>query len=1010
MKNKYLYFVLLGLVLFSPSNSTDAAKKGGAATAGAGQCSATLQMSKMHDKGGGNYYSMSLNGEQAFCIDPGKKARSGEQCTTGGSQNVTADQLRIVNYAQSNNSVSNPANNISYQQQQEIYIELSRGNYGKVDTILKNNSNSGLASQIRSEFTGTSQAKIGSNATILYCGGDANGNTYQRMIVSSNKNGDGLGCTEEQPTHQACTDGQMNLSNSGASCYITYGGIESYYSYTAGGGGNPMVHSQYGEAVESPGEYCHMFCQEYGTSVLPGALGVSVQAGSHIIWPTSESNQINKFTKDMYPMYVEGKKECRLILMPDHGNYPSASTANGGCNEDPVGDYACLYNASNMYEAKTPRTCNVSSQDSVLILGNTGDFLDGTRYENVRVANGNYFNEPSYCGDQMEPNGEANKGEGCVFKKYKIKNGGNNKYYNGVKYGVYNAKVQEINRNADKAAEACKKVKELEKVEKKAREAKDAAGRAYQSVAGLSDKDPTKRSAKEKLDQATEEHNKAAEELNKAKEEFEKAKKAYEEAIKWVEEHIYKSIQRCQVYIRNFNTAREILDAIAQCGNFSVGAASNYYSFEADGNISFNNGEYSVGGRLDQSGGGVSCTGGCGPNAHFPTKGELTTLASLLQPPTLKGMVTGMENREIILTADPVKYELSDGYSYIDKKKNKYGRFPMTANYLEIPTLSGGLAKVLPTDYNSPVVDSSNTAVNYSLILNGVVFGENAKFQVNNGGNYVCNYTMTKESSECVCPQDTPGDGKNLMDHVVNERMSCAEAQAKYCDSGGNGGECGEACFCVFDNKVVDISACVKTGAGVDTCRAMLCSGGPYKCKNTNGLRTGMDITGCVGTRMAEGESLQAALAYCDEVVCPVGKTIIYRTIRLENPFPGKNISGIVEGFNNEVKGRYPGYNWNSKTLVSQKIRNNRGASGTTIYQTKQPIYTFELNGATIERIRNYNKTVKEGYNDFNLTCMKNKHAACISPFVKNSALSGLTGGTCATSNNNSGFYSCLYN
>lgn len=1009
MRKKYLYFLLLGLVVFSLNGSTDAAKKG-AAGAG-GQCTATLQMDALKSPGNGTYYSMSLNGEQAFCIDPGKKARRGETCTTGGAQNATADQLRIVNYAQGNNSVSNPSSQISYQQQQEIYIELSRGNYDKVDQLLKNNSNPGLASQIRSEFTSTSPAKLGSNAVILYCGGDMTGSTYQRMIVPSGT--DGLGCTEEQPTHQACTDGQMHLSNSGASCYVTYGGIESYYSYTAGGGGNPMVHSQYGEAVESPGEYCHMFCQEYGTSVLPGALGVAVQAGSHIIWPTSESNQINKYTKDMYPMYVEGKKECKLLLMPDHGNYPSASTGNGGCNEDPVGDYACLYNASNMYEAKTPRTCNVASADSVLVLGNTGDFLDGTNYERVRVANGNYFNEPSYCGDQMQANGQVNKGEGCVFQKYKIINGGTSKYYNGIKYGVYNAKVQEINQNAERAATACKKVKDAEKVAKKTQEAYNAAGQAFQGVAGLDDRDPTKAAAKSKLDEAKAANDQAQAELNKARDEFNKAKKAYEDAIKWVETHIYKSIQRCQVYIRNFNTAREILDAIAQCGNFSVGDANAYYSFTADGNISFQNGEYSVGGNLYKDGGGVSCTGGCGPNAHFPTKGELPTLQSLLQPPTLKGMVNGMESREIVLTAAPVKYELADGYSYIDKKKNKYSRFPAGANYMDIPTLSGGLAKVLPTDYNSPVVDSSNTAVQYDLILNGVVFGENAKFKVNDGGNYVCKYTMTKESSECVCPQDTPGDGKNIMGHVLNEGISCAEAQAKYCDAPGTDSECGEACFCVFDNKVVDISACIKTGVGADTCKRLLCSGGPYKCKNTNGLRTGMDITGCVGTRMAEGESLQAALAYCDSVVCPIGKTIIYRTIRLENPFPGKNISKIVDGFNNEVKGRYPGYNWNSKTLVNRKIRNNRGVSGTTIYQTKTPLYSFELNGATIERIRNYNRNIKDGYNDFNLTCMKNKHAACISHFVRGRSSAGnigLTGGTCAGAGNDSSFYSCLNN
>ena len=152
------------------------------------------------------------------------------------------------------------------------------------------------------------------------------------------------------------------------------------------------------------------------------------------------------------------------------------------------------------------------------------------------------------------------------------------------------------------------------------------------------------------------------------------------------------------------------------------------------------------------------------------------------------------------------------------------------------------------------------------------MFGDNYRFSVNDGNDYVCYYEMTKEPGECVCPQDTAGDGQNLMNYVL-AGMSCAEAQAKYCSSGSGcvgascGEPCGENCFCVYDNKVVDISGCVKTGKGVAYCRGLLCNGGPYKCKNSAGDRKGMDITGCVGTKMAQGASLNQALDYCDNAV-----------------------------------------------------------------------------------------------------------------------------------------------
>ena len=278
------------------------------------------------------------------------------------------------------------------------------------------------------------------------------------------------------------------------------------------------------------------------------------------------------------------------------------------------------------------------------------------------------------------------------------------------------------------------------------------------------------------------------------------------------------------------------------------------------------------------------------------------------------------------------------------------------------------------------------------------------------GADYVCKQKFTKTADQCVCPENTRHPGKELSGLICDNEDTCADAQAKYCDLETIPDYAACDAYCDPPMANVSIAPCINSGKTRDYCKKTICPniGGPIKCKNTNGVGGHMDITACVETKMAQGKTKQQAIDECDALICPIGKFIIYRTIRMENPFPGKEISKIVDGFNNEVKGRYPGYNWNSKQLVTNKIRNNRGTSGTSLYQDKEPLYTFVINGTTIEKIRDYNKNRKEGYNDFTLECKQNKSAGCVSyVFVHNASLSGLVGGTCQNIGLDNGFYTC---
>lgn len=799
----------------------------------------------------------------------------------------------------------------------------------------------------------------------------------------------------------SCPNGRMNLNNPSPTCTETTNGISYNYSYTAGSGGQSNIHRLYGIDQNAPGTgaYCRLYCQEYGTATLPGALADTVQLGSYIIWPTSSSNTTNKFpSADNYPLKFSGQKSCKLVLMPDHNNFPG-----NGCLQDPVAEYMCIYSATSVSGSKY--VCGRSYNNSIKHIGlEVGDYA-GVHYENVRIGNGNYFNEPSYCG--TEKNALETLTWGGAYPgsttTYEVK--ATAQYYNSEsRFSDYNNKVKQINQKAHAAKNACQGLTNSDKRYAEMSEPDD-------TCSTCTNYDLNGFCINEKSYKCWSSAAKAARERVAN---CSRAKSDYSESLK-ITDPIENSMKTCRTYITDFNYARNILNEIGLCGNFSA-SGEDYYHFSSKASMSYNNGEYSVGGHLiKENSASIGCNGQCS-GLSFKEKPDYTSFATMDTPAILAGKVSQIEKRSITFTADTDVYGSNSNYSYIDKKNNKYSKSKLNSNYLEIKSNSGGLAKVLPTDYNVDILDANKSAKKYTLNLKDTAFGENNRFNVTNSGDYVCKYEMSKKNDGCICPQDSKMPGKDLMKHVAEDPISCADAQQKYCDDGPE--EPYDKLYC--PDMRTPLTSCLKTGIGYQKCVDLVCPGS-YKCKNTNGLRTGMDITDCVQTKLSQGLTVNQALDYCDSVVCPIGKTIIYRTIKLENPFPGKNISKIVSGFNNDVKGRYPGTNWNGLLTVYNKIRNNRehdtnseaiaktatSTSGSTIYQTKTPLYTFVLNGITIKNIREYNDKQKDGYNDFKLECKTNNSSGCISSFVHNNNLSGLTSGTCSNISLNNSFYRC---
>ena len=134
------------------------------------------------------------------------------------------------------------------------------------------------------------------------------------------------------------------------------------------------------------------------------------------------------------------------------------------------------------------------------------------------------------------------------------------------------------------------------------------------------------------------------------------------------------------------------------------------------------------------------------------------------------------------------------------------------------------------------------------------------------------------------------------------------------------------------------------------------------------------------------------------------GIDVIYRTIDLENPFPGQNAEQRDTGANwcsYNIKTQQIDCKYNNQTVKNYITRERSGTTnGGKVYREDHVLYEVTLDTATINSIRNYNDKYK--YDDWDLNCLDNGKA-CISDFLRNQVD---TTGECANVSK-SNFYTC---
>ena len=342
-------------------------------------------------------------------------------------------------------------------------------------------------------------------------------------------------------------------------------------------------------------------------------------------------------------------------------------------------------------------------------------------------------------------------------------------------------------------------------------------------------------------------------------------------------------------------------------------------------------------------------------------------------------------------------YTSSDIYSL--KSTSKYGLDLTQKDSIDNKKEYGNVA-------DDNINDNSVCKIKQKLKDNGQT--ENtAKISIVGHDNLVCteNDDKTIEYSPNIvaeCPANTYHAGTNAYYWLANSLITDDSLKKKALD-GVNSTEaidmfCNNKTLEKFDGGYEQIinedgsavlDDCLMAGVPLKQCQKN--AGKTYKCTDGQGIKT--DVSYFVYLKAKEKsidfsnitqmntilKSIEKENPYCNDS-CYNGdknsKTFVYRTISLgdkKTSFPGKN-----------GKGRTPGSNWNSDSLIEKIITNRQD-----VYNN-EPMYKIVLDYSTLKNIRSDNKKIKYDYGNFNnLECNENG-TACISKFLReNISVSG---------------------
>lgn len=792
----------------------------------------------------------------------------------------------------------------------------------------------------------------------------------------------------------------------------------------------PGTGSKNGKKEYDIGDYCSLYCMEVNAEAsLPGGFAHAISIGTSIVWPTSPNTFTSQFG-NMYPLEFKGQRRCYVQVAPN-------LTYGKMCTIDPVDDYTA---------ARTPLEKNTGANyqnndarnktNYANILGGRGitsvNNLDKLSWTNEKIRQqSNACTKPA--GDDKPSDNPANTCADSAFWNYYRTTAQSNSTVANTNYSHWAGQVTSWKNSNHGTYHASKKWCEG---------ASGDSGSVCETNGGTWHDNPAyctgslsryHISGTSCIPYEEDAGPNGDGSYYDNREYWRKRKDAWSAAVGAINNR-YTNFTK---YVHDYREAVNVYLRVKLCSDYSKneiacsGSSCNYYNFSTGASLKY---EYEDGKVVDIGSLGIeqdvnyTCDN-CGKELA-PMKDKQHLYANYqnlynANPAHLKNMIKQIEGNPINMYSGTVKYALPESLQnkYINKETLEVtNTVPNNANYVLIAFRN------LPTSFNNrPGVDYDLVLYNLRLGHNGIMNMGNTSLNWLPNGEYICHYEVTTTGADCLCPPGTKNAGVDLYQAVLDEHLTCADAKEKYCDA-GNVPECTENCvsqkFCPTDNTI-EITGCVNSGMSYSECVQKLCYDDIYRCPPGT-FNANMNMTNCVHARVANGMSIDQAKAYCTSKVCNLDQLVIYRTIDLRNPFPSIDADDTalrnwppIKAFNLDIHGRHPGYNWNGITTVHNRILLNRKVDNYEVYKEK-PLYHFELDTATILRIREYNRRQAEtddGYNDYTLDCVQDESntyvgTACIShKFVHDPNYGGDTTGAksvCGNAQSYQSLVNCL--
>lgn len=406
------------------------------------------------------------------------------------------------------------------------------------------------------------------------------------------------------------------------------------------------------------------------------------------------------------------------------------------------------------------------------------------------------------------------------------------------------------------------------------------------------------------------------------------------------------------------------------------------YNLSGEFSVNYNDREY---GKSELS---LSETGSSEPKIEARSS-EGTTLSKLNEWKNKSDVYNLFD--DFVKIAEGITYTVTQSKDYALDYKNGYmssyqGKYYTYSDYVKNKVSAWGknsyidIGKgILPL--SSKKYSDGKVYINYKNIGGGSLkYSNTTNTYSGTTKNNVCSYkTIENDVISCECPSDTENAGEILDLKMITESLTCDEAVRKYCDSNPDNPR--NMTVCPEDSPIEKRNRPVeKSCLNNDACKKLTCYN--ITCKKSDGNYVYLNLD--IQKEMDKNSGISYDDAYkkaYEKNGCGAKPkynepgNIEYRVIDLKDPFPGNKAESGFPLFNSTIKGRKPGSNWNSTTIVKKEILNNRGVKGDEVYNLT-PLYEFNLTPSVIKEIRNYNDN--HSYDDFTLSCKGNNKQACV--------------------------------